>query len=92
MNKREMVQTVLRHERPPYVPWSSRFRKEARETLARHFGVADPGCELDNHFVELGSDIGFFADLGDDLFRFRDVFGVVWDRSVDKDMLSSLSS
>jgi uroporphyrinogen decarboxylase len=32
----------------------------------------------------LGNDIGFFADLGND--RVRDGFGVVWDRSVDKDI------
>lgn len=84
MTKREVVHTVLRHERPPYVPWSFRFTQEARDALARHFGVPDPESMLDNHFVELGSDIGFFAAMGNDLFR--DVFGVVWDRRVDKDI------
>jgi uroporphyrinogen decarboxylase len=39
---------------------------------------------LENHLLKLGSDIGFFTSLGDD--RFQDVFGVVWDRSVDKDI------
>jgi hypothetical protein len=34
--------------------------------------------------LELGSAIGFFEDLGEN--RTRDVFGVVWDRSVDKDI------
>ena len=34
--------------------------------------------------MELGSAIGFFEDLGAD--RVRDVFGVVWDRSIDKDI------
>ena len=34
--------------------------------------------------LKLGSDIGFFTDLGDN--RVQDVFGVVWDRSVDKDI------
>lgn len=84
MNKREVVQAVLNHELPPYVPWSFRFTKEARDTLARHFGVADADDLLDNHFVELGSDIGFFTDQGND--QFRDVFGVIWDRRVDKDI------
>ena len=39
---------------------------------------------LQNHLLKLGSDIGFFEDLGDHCVR--DVFGVVWDRSVDKDI------
>ena len=34
--------------------------------------------------MKLGSDIGFFTDLGND--RVQDVFGVVWDRSIDKDI------
>ena len=34
--------------------------------------------------MKLGSDIGFFSQVGND--RVRDVFGVVWDRSVDKDI------
>jgi uroporphyrinogen decarboxylase len=32
----------------------------------------------------LGSSIGFFENLGND--RVRDIFGVIWDRSVDKDI------
>jgi uroporphyrinogen decarboxylase len=39
---------------------------------------------VDNHILELGSAIGFFDDIGNN--RVRDVFGVVWDRSVDKDI------
>jgi uroporphyrinogen decarboxylase len=37
-----------------------------------------------NHLLKLGSDIGFFEDIGNQ--RVRDVFGVVWDRSLDKDI------
>ena len=39
---------------------------------------------LQNHLLKLGSDIGFFSDLGNN--RVQDVFGVVWDRSVDRDI------
>jgi uroporphyrinogen decarboxylase len=46
--------------------------------------VQDLEGVLENHLIKLGSDIGFFADLGDD--RVQDIFGVVWDRSVDKDI------
>jgi uroporphyrinogen decarboxylase len=34
--------------------------------------------------VALGGVAGFYEDIGDD--RSRDVFGVVWDKSVDKDI------
>ncbi|NLF09367.1 MAG: uroporphyrinogen-III decarboxylase-like protein [Pirellulaceae bacterium] len=84
LSKREVVRLVLRGKKPPYVPWSMGFTKEAREKLQRHFGCEDIEIPLDNHLLKLGSDIGFFDELGDD--RARDVFGVVWDRSVDKDI------
>ena len=39
---------------------------EARETLTRHFATEDLDSALHNHLLGLGSDIGFFEDLGDD--------------------------
>ena len=82
--EREVVRTVLQGGRPPYVPWSFRFTKEVADRLCAHLGTEDWPSAVGNHIVELGSDIGFFEDLGGDLHR--DVFGVVWDRSVDKDI------
>ncbi len=84
MTKRDIIKLVLDGKRPPYVPWSFGFTKEAKSKLQEHFGAVDLEDVLQNHLVKLGSDIGFFQDLGDD--RFRDVFGVVWDRRVDKDI------
>jgi uroporphyrinogen decarboxylase len=84
MTQRDVVRLVLDGKRPPYVPWSMGFTKEAREKLCSHYGCTDVEGPLDNHLLKLGSDIGFFTDLGDN--RVRDVFGVVWDRSVDKDI------
>lgn len=84
MTKREVVRLILEGKRPPYVPWSMGFTKEAKEKLQGHFGQADIEIPLENHLLRLGSDIGFFDDLGSD--RFRDVFGVVWDRTIDKDI------
>jgi uroporphyrinogen decarboxylase len=84
ITKRDVVRRVLQGGRPPYVPWSMGFTREARQKLEEHFAGADIEAALDNHLLKLGSDIGFFADLGDN--RFRDVFGVVWDRSIDKDI------
>lgn len=86
MTPREIVLTALEGKAPPYVPWSFRFTEEPRQQLCDHFSVSDEALDkhLGNHLVELGSDIGFFEDLGDD--KRRDVFGVVWDRSVDRDI------
>jgi uroporphyrinogen decarboxylase len=83
ISKRNVVKTVLDGKKPPYVPWSFRFTHEAIEKLKGHWGE-DWEKNLNNHFMELGSDIGFFDDLGNN--RFRDVFNVVWDRSVEKDI------
>ena len=84
MNKRQVVKLAVEGHKVPYVPWHCTFTVEAAEKLQKHFGNDDLEQVLDNHFVKLGRDIGFFTDLGND--RFRDVFGVVWDRSVDKDI------
>jgi uroporphyrinogen decarboxylase len=84
MTKREIVKLVLDGKPPPYVPWSFGFTKEAKAKLQQHFGHADLEVVLQNHLLKLGSDIGFFTDIGGDCVR--DVFGVTWDRSVDKDI------
>jgi len=84
MTKREVVRVTLEGQRPPYTPWSFDFTYEAQEKLVRHFGIKDLTDPVGNHIVGLGSDIGFFRDIGHD--RFQDVFGVVWDRTIDKDI------
>lgn len=84
MTQREVVRIVLEGKRPPYVPWSMGFTQEAREKLQAHYGCADIEQPLENHLLKLGSDIGFFERVDD--CKVRDVFGVVWDRSVDHDI------
>ena len=84
MTRREIVRTMLEHKRPPYVPWSFGFTLEAREKLYEHYGTEDLDAALDNHLLWLGCPEGFYEKIGDE--KVRDVFGVVWDRSVDKDI------
>ncbi len=84
MTKREIVGLAVQGKSVPYVPWHCTFTIEAAEKLRKHFGPCDLEKAIDNHFVKLGSDVGFFSNIGNS--RFRDVFGVVWDRSVDKDI------
>lgn len=84
MTKREVIRMVLNGQKPPYVPWSFSFTIEAREKLMAHYGAGDLEPFLHNHLLPLGDAVGFFEDLGNDIFR--DGFGVRWDRSVDKDI------
>jgi uroporphyrinogen decarboxylase len=84
MQKRDIIRMVLAGQQPPYVPWSLSFTQEAAEKLHAHFGSEDLSPLLHDHLLGLGNGIGFFDDLGND--HVRDVFGVVWDRSIDKDI------
>lgn len=84
MTRREIIKKVLNGEKPSYTPWSFKFTVEARKLLQDHYNVDDLDNALYNHFLLLGNDYGFFDKTGNDLYR--DVFGVVWDRSIDKDI------
>jgi len=84
MKKRDVVKMVLDGKKPPYVPWSFNFTVEPKEMLKKYYSVSDLDLVLGNHILHLGADIGFFDQIGENLFQ--DVFKVVWDRSIDKDI------
>ena len=84
MRKRDVVRLAVQGKEVPYVPWACSFTVEAAEKLKEHLGSEDLALVLNDHFVRLGNDIGFFEELGNN--RFRDVFSVVWDRTIDKDI------
>lgn len=84
MNKRYVIKAVLDGKRPPYTPWSFSFTQEAYKTISDHFGCDKVEMELANHTLNLGNTIGSFSYEGNACFK--DVFGVVWDRSCDKDI------
>jgi uroporphyrinogen decarboxylase len=84
MTKRDVIKMVLDGKKPPYVPWSFKFTVEPSDQLKDYYGVTDLDIPLGNHILQLSSDIGVFENVGNNYFR--DVFGVVWDRSIDKDI------
>jgi uroporphyrinogen decarboxylase len=52
--------------------------------LQDHYKTEDLDNVIYNHILLLGNDYGFFDRIGENLYR--DVFGAVWDRSIDKDI------
>ncbi len=84
MTKREVVTLAMRHQKVPYIPWQINLTAEAEALLAKHYGTGDVDNALENHFLMLGDCYGFFDDIGNQ--RVRDLFGVVWNRSEDKDI------
>ena len=82
--KREVVIDALNFRPPAYVPWAWGPTHDCAERLKRHLGVADLGPFIDTHFLDLGHDFSVLVPLPDE--HYRDIYGVVWDRRVDKDI------
>ncbi len=84
MDKRTVMKLALEWENPPYVPWNINFTIPATEKLQAYYPGRDLEDVVQNHMVNVGYDIYFYEDIGNDCVR--DNFGVVWDRSVDLDI------
>ncbi len=84
MTKRQIIKLILEGKEPPYVPWSFRFTQKAEAALVAHYFTNDIRSVIGNHIIELGSDFGIFTQLDEN--HFQDAFGVIWDRSVGKDI------
>jgi uroporphyrinogen decarboxylase len=85
MSKREVVRAAVEGRRPEYVPWNIGLTYEAHEALSAYYGgEAELTRRLDSHILSFGSGLGFFHDLENN--RVLDHFGVVWNRSQDKDI------
>ncbi|HLF34318.1 MAG TPA: uroporphyrinogen decarboxylase family protein [Cyclobacteriaceae bacterium] len=84
MTKRKVIINLLNHKKPPYVPWHFGFTEKAKMKLIDYFGSGDLMEATGNHFLYLGAEIGYFEYLGSN--RYKDIFGVTWDRTIDKDI------
>jgi uroporphyrinogen decarboxylase len=85
MTKREVIHNVMAGKEPPYIPWSFGFTYEAYEKLLEHYSREQLNSNvLQNHFLFVGGDIVAFKEVEPN--HFQDIFGVVWDRTVDKDI------
>lgn len=85
MTCQERVYAALRHEQPDLCPWSLGFTQGAREKMIAYTG--DPRFEQ-----KIGNHLCSFAPTPPDAWVetrpgfWRDEFGVLWNRSVDKDI------
>jgi len=84
MTKRDVVIDALEFRSPAYVPWHVGLTSECAERLKRYLGVEDLSEFLDNHFVTVGAEIGRFDPIDEN--HVRDLYGVTWDRTIDKDI------
>jgi uroporphyrinogen decarboxylase len=84
MTPREIVLAAIRFENPPYVPWDVGFTVKPAEKLKRHFGSEDLRPFIRNHIVELKSPTRDFLEEAPGMFR--DAYGVLWDRTIDRDI------
>ena len=84
MTNRERVIRAVKFEKPDSTPYCVNFTQNMHERMVAHTG--DPGfaAAIDNH-ISAEYIMKPMDDLGNE--RFRDEFGVVWNRSgVDKDI------
>jgi uroporphyrinogen decarboxylase len=84
MDKRQVVIEALRFRRPPWVPWHVRLTADCAERLKQHLGTPDLDAFLGNHMFDVRCKLRAFDRV--DATHVRDQYGVVWDRSVDKDI------
>jgi len=83
--KREVVVEALSFRKPPYVPWAWTMTERCAERMKARLGGADRlDPFMDSHFFEIEPINGRFETV--DQTHVRDTYGVIWDRSVDKDL------
>ncbi len=85
MTPREVVIEALNFRPPPYVPWAWSMTQQCAKRMRSWLGDgADLDAFIGSHFLDIGSALGRFEEVRAD--HFRDVYGVVWDRSIDRDI------
>jgi uroporphyrinogen decarboxylase len=81
---RERVLKAIRHEQPDRVPWHFTFTVPARKKAELHYGAGNLDEILGNHLAPYRPHSFFLREIRPGYWR--DEFGVVWNRTVDKDI------
>jgi uroporphyrinogen decarboxylase len=83
MTRKERVRLAITHREPDRVPHQINLTIPAREMLEAHFHTTDLDTVLDNHLASTSPELPMVE------FKpgyFRDEWGVVWNRTVDRDI------
>jgi Uroporphyrinogen-III decarboxylase len=83
MNNRERVWKSIQHQETSRVPWHIGCTTPTRIKLEKYYGTADLDTLLDQHIVKYRSRIPY-QEIRPNFVQ--DEFGLVWDRTVDKDI------
>lgn len=89
MTKRDVVLAALKFQPPPYVPWAWDMTLRCADRVKDYLGSDDLDGFIGSHFLNLGQAVGRFEQVDEN--HFRDLYGVVWDRTVDKDIGTPVS-
>ena len=89
MTKRERVISAFRHEQPDFIPYAVGFTEKEHEVYAAYTGDADFMAKIGNHATGgyySGFTEGYSGAVAGKPDHIADDFGVVWNRSVDRDI------
>jgi uroporphyrinogen decarboxylase len=81
---RQRVLQAIGHQQPDRVPWHFTFTAPARQKVEAHYGTDDLDDLLGNHLAAYRPHSYFFREVRPGYWR--DEFGVVWNRTIDKDV------
>jgi len=84
MTPRQVVIDALQFRRPAYVPWAWDMTEKCAARIRRHIGTEDLAPFIESHFIDFEVPPAPWVPLDAD--HVRDPYGVVWDKSVDRDI------
>lgn len=84
MRKRDIVIESLQFQPPPYIPWAWDMTVECENKMKHYLCIDNTDDFIDSYFLELGARVCRYETIGEN--HVRDIYGVIWDRSIDKDI------
>lgn len=82
MTKRQVIINTLQHKQSDYIPYNLEFTEASYKKVYDYFKDEDVEGRVNNHLITCGT--GSFVEGPKDFFT--DEFGVVWNRTIDKDI------
>jgi uroporphyrinogen decarboxylase len=83
-NTKQTVLDALEFHPPSYVPWAWKMTIPCARRVSEYLGGAGTEEFIATHFFDVKSPVRRYESIGDG--RFRDTYGIVWDRTVDPDV------